>query len=90
MKPDGGPIYPVNRPSRYVNERSEMVGNMTVKTGDLVGGFQSDGMTLRDYFAAAAMSGALAHPGADISYGLREVAKRCYAMADAMLAERDK
>ncbi len=85
MKPDGGPAFP----SEIVN----ITDNNILYAGHVVppdARGNAPGMSLRDYFAAAAMSGALAHPGADISYGLREVAKRCYAMADAMLAERDK
>ena len=49
----------------------------------------SKGMTLRDYFAAKAMQSYLMWPDADdweISYH----AKRAYAMADAMLKEREK
>ena len=45
------------------------------------------GMTLRDYFAAAAMAGMLADP--DVPCG-KETAKNAYSMADAMLAERAK
>jgi hypothetical protein len=51
--------------------------------GELV----SDGMTLRDYFAAKAMSFV---PGqAELNHtGPREWAAACYEMADAMLAAR--
>ncbi len=51
----------------------------------------SDGMTLRDYFAAKAMQGILANPGqldnlnAD---AIKWVTKDSYRMADAMLAAR--
>ena len=46
-----------------------------------------DGMTLRDYFAAKAMQG-------DVSAGAHDgefpaIAKRAYAMADAMLKARE-
>jgi hypothetical protein len=46
------------------------------------------GMTLRDYFAANAMQG-------DVSAGAHDgefpaIAKRAYAMADAMLKAREK
>ncbi len=46
------------------------------------------GMTLRDYFAAKAMCGLLA----DTDYCEHEeaVARRCYMLADAMIAERSK
>ncbi len=46
------------------------------------------GMTLRDYFAAKAMQGAAA---SSVAYSSeKEAAADAYAMADAMLAERDK
>ena len=47
-----------------------------------------EGMTLRDYFAAAAMQGLLADyqtDGKDTDF-----ARRSYKLADAMLAEREK
>lgn len=46
------------------------------------------GMTLRDYFAAKAMQCKLGPGGSSVSY--QEMARRCYALADAMLAEREK
>jgi hypothetical protein len=42
------------------------------------------GMTLRDYFAAAVMTGVVAHE----TRGCDELAARAYALADAMLAAR--
>lgn len=48
------------------------------------------GMTLRDYFAAAALHGMMAHDGWR-DYGQpMATAKVSYAFADAMLAERMK
>jgi hypothetical protein len=50
------------------------------------------GMTLRDYFAGQALNGELASQGADCSWSERQfttLAKRCYAIAHAMLAERE-
>ena len=46
------------------------------------------GMSLRDYFAAAALQGAIANErkGADPTY----IARGAYIVADAMLAEREK
>lgn len=49
----------------------------------------SPGMTLRDYFAANALQGAAAR-GWPKSYSFDEVARDCYMVADAMLAERAK
>jgi len=50
------------------------------------------GMTLRDYFAGQAMSGFIAHYSCLIGEQARDDtrAKRCYQIADAMLAERAK
>ena len=44
------------------------------------------GMTLRDYFAAAALQGGLSNPNTE-NYNF---AKMSYLIADAMLAERGK
>ena len=44
-----------------------------------------DGMTLRDYFAAKAMQGLVANGD-----WLRDAAAEAYAIADAMLAARNK
>ena len=49
----------------------------------------SDGMTLRDYIAIAAMSGALGGtPGGHLHWA--QLAKESYEHADAMIAERSK
>jgi hypothetical protein len=49
------------------------------------------GMSLRDYFAAKAMSGAInayMHSVVD-DFGYREIAMQSYKIADAMLKERE-
>lgn len=46
----------------------------------------SEGMTLRDYFAAQAMQMKFGKSGSHIDLG--DMARKCYAMADAMLAAR--
>jgi hypothetical protein len=47
------------------------------------------GMSLRDYFAAAALQGLLAHViGVANAKNELDYAKRCYQYADAMLAAR--
>lgn len=50
------------------------------------------GMSLRDYFAAKAMSGMVANiVRGHVSYGnTRDMAARCYEIADEMLEERAK
>ena len=50
----------------------------------------SDGMTLRDYFAAKAMQGFCANPEANRSWDVEEVSKWVYRQADAMLAAREQ
>lgn len=47
----------------------------------------SDGMTLRDYFAAHAMAGIYSNPGR-MGGPPEEVAGYAYAVADAMIAAR--
>ena len=47
---------------------------------------EEDMMTLRDYFAAAALTGILAR----VSYGAPDNARFAYEYADAMLKERDR
>jgi len=47
-----------------------------------------DGMTLRDYFAAAALQGICANLHCTPQITFREVSQRAYAQADAMLAAR--
>ena len=49
--------------------------------------WDSEGMTLRDYFAAKAMQSLLIS-GPELTY--KETAERAYIMADAMIEERDK
>jgi len=47
------------------------------------------GMTLRDYFAAKAMSGWLASWGdSPFPSGIDQIAVNCYGLADAMLEAR--
>ena len=50
------------------------------------------GMTLRDYFAAKALQGAIADPNVNPATpdGQAVFAEFCYQLADAMLSERAK
>ena len=71
-KDNGGPAFPF--------------GQTDSESGQLVNGWGSEGMTLRDYFAAKALIG-----WRDCSSTTYEQdAQAAYAMADAMLAERAK
>jgi hypothetical protein len=47
----------------------------------------TEGMTLRDYFAAKAMAGLVSDSQVDMAFC--DMAKWSYSMADAMLAERE-
>jgi hypothetical protein len=48
------------------------------------------GMTLHDYFAAAALTGMLASDRSASDFSAGEYAQDAYRIADAMLKERDK
>lgn len=71
----GGPAFPCEGGNKFIS------GNEIRRT------LPSSGMTLRDYFAAKAMQGWIAtgHGG-----GAVNIARECYAVADAMLAARTK
>ena len=59
----------------------------SVDNGEKIVG--NKGMTLRDYFAAKAMQGAIAGMSTRRdSFSYRECAALCYEMADSMLKER--
>ena len=53
---------------------------------------RATGMTLRDYLAAKAMNGDIAsmQPHEDPADAANHIAKRAYAVADAMLKAREK
>jgi hypothetical protein len=55
-------------------------------------GGESDGMTLRDYFAAKAMQSLMHTQYVDMTYEgeTANLAHEAYMVADAMLAERNK
>ena len=49
------------------------------------------GMTLRDYFAGQAMAGEITTwTDTELKDYARKVARRCYAISDAMIEERSK
>jgi len=48
-----------------------------------------EGMTLRDYFAAAALQGILSNTEAGKAWNESDVARFCYFQADAMLKARE-
>lgn len=56
------------------------------RAGDIEIADGNPGMTLRDYFAAQYLTGAISIG----NIGFNETAKRAYEMADLMIAERGK
>jgi len=73
---DGGPAFPVTQVELDEEGRAVKIA-------------PSCGMTLRDYFAAAALQGMMANPSWDST--LRHtVAENAYGYANAMLAERQE
>ena len=83
MRKDGGPAFPFATHTQ--DQRGVPMAHIR------------DGMTLRDYFAAAALQGIIAYgPDAkmmDMAEGARggaHEARAAYAWADAMLAERSR
>jgi hypothetical protein len=75
---DGGKAFPV-----LDNARADGSGSLVCFDG---------GMTLRDYFAGQALAGLTRDPHFDewSDYEKKLYAHECYAIANAMLAEREK
>lgn len=75
------------------NQPAFPTGIITDGKGKIIGG--SDGMTLRDYFAARAMQAYLNDNSLEELYVTlnknvtQELAKKAYAMADAMMEARE-
>jgi hypothetical protein len=76
---DGGPAFPRGAHPQWNEYSSIQTPSYTPQSG----------MTLRDYFAAAALTGLCTHVPAQRFPG-QVIARMCYARADAMLAERAK
>lgn len=74
---DGGPAFPVS------------TSNETNGHQDGPNTWQFPGMSLRDYFAAAAMQGTGAQPESG-SWPAEGIAKAAYQQADAMLKAREQ
>lgn len=83
-KPTGGSAFPPANHDAY---------GMGPGTIDDTGIYDTQGMTLRDWFAGQALAGILAFPGAvegDMNKSYRSVVYSAYGYADAMLKERSK
>ena len=72
-KETGGPAFPVDVLYEKDGQKHRLV---------------SDGLSMRDYFAAKALAGMLAD--SEVKATREDFAERSYAMADAMILERAK
>jgi hypothetical protein len=84
QKDDGGPAFPrgtkLETPTCSGIEERRRVNALNEQT---------DGMTLRDWFAGQALSGIMAHPVQHPDDASASgVASLCYDLADAMIAAR--
>ena len=62
-------------------------GIITDDKGKIIGG--SNGMTLRDYFAAKAIEGATVSAASNVRFNHALIAEEAYLLADAMLKARE-
>ena len=84
-KNTGGPVYPSIVSNNTENNLIGFVGEV-IKPGHQV---HYGGMTIRDYFAAAAMQGVLSNGNTIFNEGwMKGLAKGSYEIADAMLEAR--
>lgn len=87
--PKNPPAFPMMHGMEFVSDRQDAPDYQ-------VGTRMEYGMTLRDYFAAAALPSVLSHylvangNGCAADHALRNVPVLAYKYADAMLAERVK
>ena len=73
LRNDGGPAFPRQHTVADANDHAFKQG--------------VPGMSLRDYFAAAALTGYVANPGCN-SWVEPKIAAACYILADAMISQR--
>lgn len=77
--PDGGPAFPVVVPGHLYGDGSSEIPYVDHR-----------GMSLRDWFAAAAFQGSLSNPYLSPPLNVQELAVAAYNAADAMLRARGK
>ena len=71
---DGGPAFPLQAHGDEAKSRYYLT---------------QQGMTISDYFAAAALQGLLGNPESNRNWDESDVAKFCYAQANEMLKARE-
>lgn len=89
MKNDGGPAFPIGQPRFFDGKRGMLQEQSTLY-----------GISIRDYFAGIALQGFLASPVANANGQIKirvnnetlslSYESAAYAVADAMLLERNK
>ena len=60
------------------------------QTHELMLDGKSQGMDLRDYFAAKALQGMIASPNCDTEVNVTVISRNAYLLADAMIKERER
>jgi hypothetical protein len=81
---DGGPAFALAPTASTMKPHADGGGNMMVTHYGM-----ESGMSLRDYFAAAALKGLLASIQPNQLWSGDDVAVTCYRTADAMLKARE-
>lgn len=79
----GGPAFP----------QFDVIAGDRDGHGDVIDAYTTatGGLTLRDYFAAAALTGLLAYPESHLNCGTAsQAAKSAFEIADAMIAAREE
>ena len=97
MKPTGGPVFPggmtTPTPSMTATTISPYYNSRTSGAAGSYGSTYAtheSGLTIRDQFASHALIGYMLWEGAgaQAQFSPTEIARRCFAVADAMIAER--
>lgn len=81
--PENPPAFPLMHGMEFISDRTDAPDYQ-------VGTRIERGMTLRDHFAAAALTGLLANSQPDYNTGTESASHLAYGYADAMLTEREK
>jgi hypothetical protein len=84
---DGGPAFPPQ--DRVLVTQTKWDADELKRLKDALAHAQQTGMTLRDYFAAAALPEVMRQNAVDDHYEPAEHAVEAYAVADAMLKARE-
>ena len=80
---DGGPAFPISPTSVTMEPNPNGVGMLATHHG------MKSGVTIRDYFAAAALQGLMASIQPNQIWSCEDVAVTCHRMADAMIKARE-